>query len=779
MFNWSSSANVGFRLGLFAGVSACLGLAAPAMAQDVAPAGAQQNVVQLEEVTVTAQKRSERLQDVPMTISVVSGKSLDQLKVNDFSEMSKFVPGLTVSETSANHPSFTIRGVNSSDTSPQLGQRVSVYLNGVDASRATGSSFDLFDIERIEVVKGPQATLFGSAAAVGAISVLTNKPTEAFSSSVWGQVGNFDNREIGGFINGGNDKIQGRLAGQYRYRSGYVKSLDSSQKDFGGYETAALRGSVQFNLASNLTALAVLSYEHNDNTGTPFKSSTVAPVGGDLSPYSATSLSVSPKTSSYFKTTQLGTNRTIYDANVNLKWVISDELSLSSITGYRKYNSYELFDPDGSYVKLLTWAENMHGYSASQEFRVNYEKGDVFKGFAGVSYNADQSRRYNPILTDEGLIFACLGLVPGLSCTNADGSVNSASAAPLPYLTRAQDTGDNKSVSVFADGAWQLSPVLHVSAGLRYVHEKRKSTYAIDNPNSLILASLGVKSPLFPYVSTGFVPYGGEAEGDSWLPRVNVRYDVQPDIHLYATISKGQRSKAMSVTPASTGSGSPVAIKVTPAETIWNYEVGAKTQWLERRLSLEIAAFYEKYENFQTIKFDPTTGTRVTNNAGSASNPGVEITSSFTPFQSLSLFANGAWTDSRIDNTKSNGVYAGRPFVQAPKWTASAGVHWERPVLADNRLSLDLNYTYRSRIYFDQEYSSFLGLALSDPQVGMIGGRLALAGGDDRWNVGLFVKNLTNAHSLIDAGGTGKDFGFPTTVRGAPRTFGIDLKSNF
>ncbi len=773
MFGRSNSARARacFRLGLLMGASACLGLVAPAMAQE--------DVSQIEEVVVTAQKRSERVQEVPMTISVLSGKSLDQLKVTGFEEMSKFVPGLMVSSTSANHPSFTIRGVNSSETSPQVGQRVSVYLNGIDASRATGSSFDLFDIDRIEVIKGPQATLFGSAAAVGAISVLTKKPTEDFSSSIWGQVGNYNNREIGGFINGGNEKVQGRLAGQYRYRDGYVDSLNSKQKDFGGYETAALRGSVQAQLADNITALVVLSYEHNDNTGTPFKSSILAPLGGDLSRYSATSLGVSPVASSYFKTTELGTHRALYDVNANLTWAISDNVKLTSITGYRRYSSYELFDPDGSYVNLLTWAEDMHGHNVSQEFRVNYENGDLFKAFAGVSYNTDKSRRYNPILTDEGLVFACLGLVSGLSCTNADGSVNSASPSAIPYLTRAQDTGDNTAISAFADGTWQLTPVVHVSAGLRYVHEERKSTYAMDNPNSLILASLGVKSPLFPYVSTGFVPYGGETKGDSWLPRVNVRYDVRPDIHLYATVSKGQRSKALSVTPAATGSSSPVAIAETPAETIWNYEAGAKTQWLDRRLTLEVAAFFQKYENFQTIKFDPLTGTRVTNNAGSASNPGVEFSSNFTPVSSLSLFANGAWTDSRIDDKAANGVYAGRPFVEAPKWTGSAGVHWEKPVAGDIRLSADLNYSYRSRIYFNQEIDSYNGLALSDGAVSTVGGRIGLASADSRWSVGLFGKNLTDAHSLVDAGGTGKDFGFPTTVAAAPRTFGADLKLNF
>ena len=199
------------RSSVFALASALL-MAAPAVAQtgtdDVADEAGDDNVI-----IVTAQKFEQRSTDVPITISANSGERLKQLGVSDLDELSNYVPGLNIQEQSANNPGIVIRGITSDSGSAQQAARVTLYYNGIDISRSRGSYQDLYDIDRIEVIKGPQATLFGTASAVGAISIISAKPKPGLSGEVSGSYGNFDAYTLGGHLNAGSDVIAVRLAG--------------------------------------------------------------------------------------------------------------------------------------------------------------------------------------------------------------------------------------------------------------------------------------------------------------------------------------------------------------------------------------------------------------------------------------------------------------------------------------------------------------------------------------------------------------------------------------
>ncbi|RME63190.1 MAG: TonB-dependent receptor, partial [Alphaproteobacteria bacterium] len=175
------------------------------MAAGAAPAA-------IEEIVVTTQKRAQAARDVPVSLTAYDGDFLDAIGVAQFDELSLFVPGLTVQEQSPNNPGFVMRGITSDSGSAQDAPRVSIYLNGVDVSRSRGSYFELHDIARVETVKGPQATLFGTAAAIGAISVITNPPTPEWSAAAQASYGNFDAARVTGFVNGGSATLAGRLA---------------------------------------------------------------------------------------------------------------------------------------------------------------------------------------------------------------------------------------------------------------------------------------------------------------------------------------------------------------------------------------------------------------------------------------------------------------------------------------------------------------------------------------------------------------------------------------
>ena len=176
------------------------------------------------EIIVTAQKIEQRAADVPITISALRGERIEELGVTDLDELSNYVPGLNIQEQSANNPGVVIRGITSDSGSSQQGPRVTLYYNGVDISRSRGSYQAIYDLDRVEVIKGPQATLFGTASAVGAISLVSARPRPGFSGEIAGGYGNYDATLLSGYVNAGSDVLAGRVAFEWRTRDGYVAS---------------------------------------------------------------------------------------------------------------------------------------------------------------------------------------------------------------------------------------------------------------------------------------------------------------------------------------------------------------------------------------------------------------------------------------------------------------------------------------------------------------------------------------------------------------------------
>lgn len=225
------------------------------------------------EIVVTAQKVEQHIEDVPLNVTAVTQDRMREIGVNSLSEVALFVPGLRIQEQSANNPGFVIRGITSDNGSAQQGARVTLYYNGVDISRSRGAWQDLYDLERVEVVKGPQATLFGTAAAIGAVSIVSAKPEPGLSGELLGSYGNFNRAQISGFINGGNDTIAARLAFAYKYRDGYVRNIAGDpdvpnqnqgqvdQDDLNGQDQRGVRGSIRWTPSSAVTADLVLTYD--------------------------------------------------------------------------------------------------------------------------------------------------------------------------------------------------------------------------------------------------------------------------------------------------------------------------------------------------------------------------------------------------------------------------------------------------------------------------------------------------------------------------------------
>ncbi|MXP26042.1 TonB-dependent receptor [Altererythrobacter indicus] len=758
---------------LLSGVST---LPAIAHAEDAADAPADATMDD-NSIIVTAQKIEQRAIDVPMTISAMSGEQIKNLGVTDLDELSNYVPGLNIQEQSANNPGIVIRGITSDSGSAQQAPRVTLYYNGVDISRSRGSYQGIYDMERVEVIKGPQATLFGTASAVGAISMISARPHEGFEGEISGSYGNYNAKTLSGHLNAGNDVLAGRVAFEWQKRDGYVKNLSTTQGDLYAKDQLGIRASLRYTPTDDLTVDLIGTYDRQRNSGTPFISGTYPTANGPANPFGAANLSGSPLSGEVLGSDKLGLHRDVYDGNLTVNWDLGGDWTMTMVNGYRKFDSDEVFDADGSAAWYLEFAEQSHGWQVSHETRFAYNS-DNFRG--SVGWNAFYENNYQrvPFSSEEGTFLQCAAnLIPGLGCIAADGTVTASQATALltkgaatvlPYSSVFENKGKNSSYSAFADATWIPTPALELTAGARFLYEERKSGYVTNVPNSVITGS-----SLIPgQINTNGETFESKSDFTALLPRFNVLYRITPQVNVYATISKGRRSPTVSLAAKKVDGVAVPNINNIPAENVWNYEAGVKLA--SGIVSGSLGVYYQTYDNFQVSRRD-SAGNTITESAGTASNLGVEAELYLRPTPWLTLFGNVGYIDGGIDNKAANGIYAGDHFRLQPEWQSAAGFTVDAPVTENVRFFATPSVTYRSKIYFEVPNSELI----SQDAVTLVNARAGFSFADDRYEIAAFGRNITNKNYLLDAGNTGGAFGIPTFIPAEPRFYGVELTAKF
>lgn len=761
------------------------------------------------EIVVTAQKVEQRIEDVPVTVTALTGARLADIGVSSLAEVAQYIPGLQIQEQSANNPGIVIRGITSDSGSAQQGARVTLYYNGVDISRSRGAYQDLFDLERIEVVKGPQATLFGTAAAVGAVSIIPARPRAGFSVEAAASYGNFDRTQVSAAINAGNDTLAGRLAFAYKYRDGYVRNIAGDpdvpnqnqglvdQDDLNGQDQRGIRGSLRWRPSDAVTADLVLTYDGQRNPGTAFKSRAFVPTGGQTGDYGLAELSGSPFSAQALGKRKLGLDRDVYDANLTVQVDLAPGVVFTTVNGFRKFDSLETFDADGGPAWYLEFAEDAQGEQWSHESRFAFS-GDTYRASFGWNAFFENGFQRVPFSTEEGTYLTCTGALPaairtqlaaagivsGPGCVAANGTIPATRTTALlsggrftqlPYASEFTNFGNNDTYSIFADATWIPTPALELTAGARVLIEDRQAGYSSIQPFSQLLAAAGTFTTLLPTASTGGNRFTAKRSFAAVLPRFNALLRVTDDVNLYATASKGRRSPVVQLAATRTGTAANAAVipnlQIIPNEIVWNYEGGIKGR--VGPFTGAASVFYQTYDNFQVTVIEGTT--TVTRSAGSASNLGVELEANLAIGRVLSLFGTFAYIDGGIGDDASNGVFANNRFRLQPETTASGGASLRLPIGAALFYAVP-SVTYRSKVFFElpnREAISQGGYALVNLRAGVELGE----GG--RFRIGGFARNLTDEKFLIDAGNTGGGFGVPTYIAGEPRFYGVELGGRF
>jgi iron complex outermembrane receptor protein len=746
------------------------------------------DATELERIVVTAQKREQQVQEVPIAITALSGEYLDRLNISGFADINGYVPGLQTQVQSPNNPGFVIRGITSDSGDSQVEPRVSVFQDGVSISRSRGAVVEFFDLERVEVLRGPQGTLFGRGAQIGAVHLIQNKARDESSAHVRFGLGNLDAMSLDGHVNAPiSDSLFARIAVFHEQRDGFIENLSGG--DLNGRDTSALRLSFGLNLGERSRMDLILNHQTDSPPGTAFRSNVIPTREGSTELFrSAADLN---------RGKALGLDRHVNGATLLGDFALTDSLSLSSITGWRDFDSREEFDADGSQVSVLEFAEDAEGRQFSQELRLNYDGGGRFRGFGGLSWFDERGSQRVPFATDERSFYALLspvlngatgGQLPIAPLLNPDGTPNLSNVPPgLPGLAPGlpafialkplhreeyANFGAVEALELFADGTWQLSERLELSLGLRATREEVENGYEalyFGQPSALGQLLPSPAAPSYPNVL--FRPTQGRIQAseefDSVVGRAVLGYRFSETLNTYASVARGRRPDVLQVD----GDG----VEEIPAEIVLSYEIGAKGELADGRFLYDLALFHYDYSDFQAQVQNPNPPPFfITTNAGNASATGFEATFSQRFTDTLGGFLNIGWVDASFDNTDDAGnpqALAGKRFRLTPEYTAAIGLDWQLPLADGGALYLRPNYSWRSQVFFEDAN-----------QPGIEQGAYGLFNLTAGWRINphlelqAYGQNLADEEYLIDAGNTGQLFGIPSFVPGNPRTYGLRLR---
>jgi len=486
-------------------------------------------------IIVTAQLREQDPIDVPMTLSVVGADQLDRFGIEEFDELSRFVPGFEVQNQSPNNPGFVMRGITSDSGTATNEPRVSVYQDGVSISKSRGSYVELFDIERVEIAKGPQSTLYGRGALIGAVNIIQNKAQlDRLEAAGRLSYGNYDAWIAEGMVNApiGQD-VAVRLAGRIRKRDGYVENLLGGE-DYNSADTKAIRGSLHAQ-TGRLTFDLIGNYQKDEPAGTAFKSiafNPTDPTTGEVIGNRGRNSGAALVAADGFEGGKaLGLDREVWGVTGTARLELDDRFTLTSITAYRRFDALEIFDADGISLPILTAAEDARGKQTSQELRLTYEEGPV-TAFVGASYFHEKGTQRVPTQFDERAMLAQLagalnggGAIPGRPLTDpapsalfgntaftgmllqgiagaygvalaADQALAIAGNLKPGHLETSTNGSRTNAVDLFGDVTVHLSDQFELGAGLRYSHDDKRSTYtaSVVNGRSILGGLIGALS---------------------------------------------------------------------------------------------------------------------------------------------------------------------------------------------------------------------------------------------------------------------------------------------
>ena len=691
----------------------------------------------LEEVVVTATKTgAQLLQRTPIAVSAFSGAQIQEQQIANVKDLVQYTPNLEVAQSTASAEIF-IRGIGSTNVFAGSDPDVTVQMDGVYISRPSSQFADLSDVARVEVLRGPQGTLYGRNAAGGTINVISQQPSNTLTADTALTVGTNNLVQTRDYLSGPlADHAQASLAVSYQRHDGYIRNIAPGGHDIEDANRGSVRGQLRVELTDRLDATTRAdwsaldeNYESYDHILVPVLRPVPAPLANStLGNYHQVAMN-SPQV--------ITSHNGGVSEDVNFQ--LTRELTFKSITAYRVSNYNLNGDSDATelYSSALYQSERQHQFSQEVTAQVNL---GPLQAVAGLYY-----------LT-EHIASAISTIIPPASISRGTNpAVN------------------DESKAVYAQGTYAITEQFHATLGARQTHESKDMTPFSYNRSTLSGALLGA-----PFTSEAGATY------NAFTPKFGLDYQLTDNAMVFASATKGFKSGGFNY------SARTVAAQSFGPEQIWSYEAGAKTDWFDKHLRVNLTGFLYHYAGLQ-VQSLLSPGNIIIGNANSARVKGLELETIAKPVAGLTLTTNASLLDSAYGPFSNASVAAGiLPFVASdPRYNptttffnATDNRLTDAPHLSvleaaqyDYRLGNALlygrvEYTYQSKAYFDPTNVT----VLSQGGYGLWNAAVGYQSANSPWKFQALVKNLSDKQYLITAAAPGS---IPTGDAGPPRTVWI------
>ena len=756
--------------------------------QAAAPSGQ----VEIEEVVVTAQKRSESLQNVPVSVTALTSTQLAGLKLDNASTLTSQIPNLQVNGiVGEGSPLFSLRGVSMFDYSLSQSSPVASYIDEVYKGNFVLFGVEMYDLERIEVLRAPQGTLYGKNTTGGAINFITHKPGFDTEGYVKAGFGNFNRKEAEGAFQAGliPDKLAFRVAATYTKADGFIHNVLPGHPDMEGVDQYGVRLSVLYKATDALDFTLRLSKSMQDPQNYAIVDGRVNAAGAGFAGYYRTSDGTA--TGAPLADNQVGqdfTPRRRQDnqaAELTVNWKVSPNYAVTSITSVDQGSLYNPEGTDGAAIDIWKIPYTGKTRQFTQDLRLT-TTGDGQANFIVGSYYQHEII-FN---STENQIFNFLDY-------NGDGAINYQDCVDSSYNTpgggyaagvfinlscRYYNSFDQirNSWAVYSDGSYKLSDLFKLRAGVRYNHDngiQKNALNQLRGPEGVPIAN--ILASAVPVLTLPGSPGYDAAVNQSFshalhntavTGRAGIDFTPTKDSLLYASYSRGYRSAAFNAQFLFTQDD----FTTVEPETLDSVELGFKTAWFDNRLQIDGAIFHYQYKNQQIINVYPT-GQQPLINLKKSKIDGGELEIVMRPVRDFTARIGLGFLNSKVqEGTLASGDISGQKLPNAPSVSANVSGDWDVWSTSDVALRLHVDSSYAAKQYLALPQED----AISQNAYTLVNARIALRSPDDKWNVGIWGNNLTDKFYLTNAVDV-QGFGFDYRHRGVPRTFGVDATYRF
>ncbi|MER2101734.1 MAG: TonB-dependent receptor [Pseudomonas atacamensis] len=742
------------------------------------PAGtAAANGSQLETVTVTTRRREESSQDVPTPMSVVSGQNLETQRVYRIQDLQQLVPSVNVAYMHARQSSVSIRGLGNNPASDGLEGSVGLYIDNVYLGRPGMAVFDLMDIEQLEVLRGPQGTLFGKNTTAGVINISTRAPSFTPERSIETSVGEDGYFQTKGTISGPlNDQLAGRFSA-YRTRSdGDIKN-EYDGHDLNGGSREGFRAQLLFKPNEDFNLRWIGDYNEEDSSaGTRVLYNTGPTINGVNLYESRASAAGATLVNGRHRKVNLDNDQhvTVHQGgtSVEANWTLPSDFTLTSVSSYRFWNFTPRNDDGLNVPASYNAGVSVEDKQYSQEFRLASPKGEFFDYVVGAYY-------FGSDLDNKS--FSYYGPQADIWNGTPAGSLANVTSVGNGHI-------QTDSFALFAQGTWHLSERLDFTAGVRGTYEEKNASVGRNAPVGGVAvagaAANARRGRAGVYDSGDLNQYSSSPSG-----LLNLSYRITDDVLGYATLSHGEKSGGVNLAVGSAPTAGADSLLIG-TERANNAELGFKSTLWDRRLQLNANVFWTQVNAYQTNAYDAANRVQYLTNAGSVRSRGIEFESTLVPLRGLTLNFNGSYNDvsylsykdapcppevSQAPGAPASCDLSGHQVVGASKWIGNANGEYKWNLDNGFEPYVTGSYAFRSKAVGtveDSDYGQIPSYAVVNLSTGLRGDF-----NQGQWDVSLWLKNAFDKtyYTTLWTGGNGGYEG----LLGTPRTLGVTGRYDF